>query len=76
MCVKAGVIYQPTDKISIKNFQWLQRVVSIFDLSKYKITWYQDIQYSPFSFTLALRDVHLQNNQKSSVRKFSKAHAQ
>ena len=35
--VQACAIYQPNDKVSFKKFQWLERVASIFDLSKYKV---------------------------------------
>ena len=35
--VQACAIYHPSDKISFKKFQWLERVASIFDLSKYKV---------------------------------------
>ena len=35
--VQACAINEPGDKISLKKFQWLERVASIFDLSKYKV---------------------------------------
>ena len=35
--VQACAIYQLSDKINFKELQWLERVASIFDLSKYKV---------------------------------------
>jgi len=35
--VQACAINQPSDKISFKKIRWLERVASIFDLSKYKV---------------------------------------
>ena len=35
--VQACAKNQPSDKISFKKIRWLDRVASIFDLSKYKI---------------------------------------
>ena len=35
--VQACAIYQLSDKIILKNFQWLERLASIVDLSKHKV---------------------------------------
>ena len=34
---QACAMIQPSDKISLKKFQWFERVASMFDLSKYKV---------------------------------------
>ena len=68
-CVQVCAIDQPSVKISFKKFQWLDRLASIIDLSKYiKSTCYKYIQYSRISFTLMLRIVHLEGNRKLSVK--------
>ena len=63
------VLYiKPMIRLVLRHFSGCNEYLPYLVLVNIKFTYYKDIQYSHKNFTLALRIVHLQADQKFSVR--------